>query len=51
MTEPVVRLTSVEKMDHRETFENFAERLADRIVGDRGRDQPRVVSLLERIVR
>lgn len=51
MAEPVVRLTSVEKVDHRRTFEDFAERLAERIVGERGRDEPRVVNLLQRLVR
>jgi hypothetical protein len=51
MAEPVVRLTSVEHVDHGPTFETFAEQLATRVVGDRARGEPRVVALVSRILR
>jgi hypothetical protein len=51
MSEPVVRLASVEEVDHRRTFEAFAEGLARRIVAERVRAEPRVARLFERLVR
>lgn len=51
MTEPVVRLASVEEVDHGPTFEAFAEGLARRIASERARVEPRVARLLERLVR
>jgi hypothetical protein len=49
MAEPVVRLTSASKVDHRQTFEAFAAGLARRLEGERA--EPRIVCIVERLMR
>jgi hypothetical protein len=51
MGEPLVRLASVEEVDHEPTFEAFADRLARRIVEERVAVEPRVARLFGRLVR
>jgi len=41
---PVMRLTTVEKVAHEATFEEFARKLTGAVVDHRIRDMPRVVS-------
>jgi len=50
-SEPVVRLARVEEVDHQPTFEAFAEAIARRLVEEQVRCEPRVVRLLERLMR
>ncbi|MBJ3774825.1 hypothetical protein [Acuticoccus mangrovi] len=51
MSQPVIRLTFMEQVDHQPTFDAFAENVARQIVADRVRQEPRVVSLRRRAVR
>ena len=51
VTAPVLRFTSVERVDHEPTFEAFAAHLGRKLVDERVRDNPRVVSLPLRVAR
>jgi hypothetical protein len=50
VAEPVMRLTSVEPVDHETTFEMFAENLAGRLADDHQRAR-QVVAVVLRVPR
>ncbi|MEM9221501.1 MAG: hypothetical protein AAGB11_03745 [Pseudomonadota bacterium] len=48
---PVIRLTTVQDVDHDETFYAFAQNVGRVVMERRVRDEPRVVSFPWRIAR
>lgn len=50
LTQPLVRLPSVEPADHETVFEAFAKTMARAVVAERVRIEPRVVSLRPRSI-
>ncbi|MCF3934464.1 hypothetical protein L1787_13725 [Acuticoccus sp. M5D2P5] len=51
MAEPVVRFTSVRKVEHERVFDVFADNLARTIVERRAHEKPRIVSLRPRTLQ
>jgi hypothetical protein len=48
---PIVRLTTVNEVEYRKTFETFAGHLARAVVEEKARREPRIVSLRSRVFR
>lgn len=51
MAAPVIRLTSVHDIDHEIVFDQFASTLAQALVEEHVRNEPRVVSFRLRALR